>query len=110
MKRIPLWLTIVPLLLGGAVYWHFWSGWRDTLRADLAAVMPGVPVTIGGFPYRLEADVASPVYRLDGPAAVRLDAGRALINRNPWQRDLTVVRTERPAVRLRGRVAHRCGR
>ncbi len=44
MKRIPLWLTIVPLLIGGVVYWHFWSGWRDTLRADLAAVMPGVPV------------------------------------------------------------------
>jgi hypothetical protein len=97
MRRIPLWWTIVPLVVGGLAYWHFWSGWRDTLRADLAAVMPGVPVTIGGFPYRLEAGVAQPAWRLDGPVALRLDAVRALVNRNPWQRDLTVVRTEQPA-------------
>ena len=103
MKRFPLWLTVAPLLLCGIVYWHFWSGWRDTLRTDLASVMPGVPVTIGGFPYRLEAAVARPAYRLDGPVRVTLDASRALANRNPWQRDLTVVRTERPAARPRCR-------
>lgn len=98
MRRIPLWLTIVPLVLGGGVYWHFWSGWRDTLRADLASVMPGTPVTIGGFPYRLEADVASPRFALAGPVALTLDAVRARANRNPWQRDLTVVRTRSPAI------------
>ncbi len=96
MKRIPVWLTIVPLLLGGLVYWHFWSGWRDELRADLAAVMPGVPVTIGGFPYRLEADVAAPHYALGGPFRLALAATRARANRNPWQHDLSVVRTEAP--------------
>lgn len=98
MKRVPLWLTIVPLVLGLAVYWHFWSGWRDTLRADLAAEMPGVPVVIGGFPYRMEADAAAPRWSLDGPLTVRLTARRARANRNPWQRDLTTVRTDAPAV------------
>ena len=105
MRRFPLWLTIVPLVLGGLVYWHFWSGWRDTLRADLAAVVPGVPVVIGGFPYRLEAEVARPHYQLggihdedrgpeDGPVGFVATADRALVNRNPWQRDLTIVRAE----------------
>ncbi len=98
MKRIPLWLTLVPLVAGGAIYWHYWSGWRDDLRADLAAVAPGEAVAIGGFPYRLEADVAAPRYHLDGPARLALDAVRARVNRNPWRRDLTVVRTDRPGV------------
>ncbi len=111
MKRIPVWLTSVPLIIGGLVYWHFWSGWRDTLRADLAAVLPTKTVTIGGFPYRLEADVASPRYTLGGPLRLTLDAVRAKANRNPWQRDLTVVRTESPAVSaaingLAGAVVH----
>ncbi len=95
-RRIPLWLTIVPLVIGGAVYWHFWSGWRDTLRADLIREVPGASVTIGGFPYRLEADLAAPRYVLDGPIRLALSAAQARINRNPWQRDLTVVRTEQP--------------
>lgn len=104
MKRIPLWLTIVPLVLGGLLYWHFWSGWRDTLRVDLATVIPGAAVTIGGFPYRLEAEVARPHYQLggrhdegrpdDGPVGLVLTADRALVNRNPWQRDLTIVRAD----------------
>ena len=98
VRRVPLWLTIVPLLLGGVVYWHFWSGWRDTLRTDLAAAMPGAAVTIGGFPYRLEADVAAPRYGLDGPIRLTVDAVRARANRTPWQRGLTVVRTEAPGV------------
>ncbi len=96
MRRVPLWLSVVPLLLGGLIYWHFWTGWRDTLRADLAQELPGAAVTIGGFPYRLEADVAAPHFALDGPVRLDLSAARARANRNPWQRDLTVVRTERP--------------
>jgi hypothetical protein len=98
MKRIPVWLTSVPLLLGGLVYWHFWSGWRDTLRTDLAAVLPAKTVTIGGFPYRMEADVAAPRYALGGPVRLTVDAVRAKANRNPWQRDLTIVRTDHPAI------------
>ena len=98
MKRIPVWLTSVPLVIGGLVYWQFWSGWRDTLRADLAVVLPAKTVTIGGFPYRLEADVASPNYALGGPIHLTVDAVQAKANRNPWQRDLTIVRTDTPAV------------
>lgn len=100
MTRVPLWLTVVPLALGGAVYWHFWSGWRDTLRTDLAAVMPGTAATIGGFPYRLEAETAAPRYTLAGPVRLTLDAVRARANRNPWQRDLTVIRSESPGASI----------
>ncbi len=100
MKRVPLWLTIVPLLLGGLIYWQFWAGWRDRLRTDLAVAVPGEAVTIGGFPYRLEADVAHPAYRLDGPFRIDVTAARARVNRNPWQRDLSVVRTDHPVARL----------
>ncbi|QYE33861.1 DUF2125 domain-containing protein [Polymorphobacter sp. PAMC 29334] len=116
MRRVPLWLTIVPLALGGAVYWHYWSGWKDQFRTDIATVMPdGVTgfgrspyhvQAIGGFPYRLEAEVTNPFYELggahderrpdDGPVGLVLSAKRALLNRNPWQRDLTIVRAGHP--------------
>ena len=98
MRRVPLWLTVAPLVLGGVVYWYFWSGWRDTLRADIVVEQPGATVAIGGFPYRLEADIAGPRFVLPGPVRMTVTADRARANRNPWARDLTVVRTERPTV------------
>jgi hypothetical protein len=98
VRRIPLWLTIVPLALGGAVYWHIWSGYRDTLRSDIAAVVPGAAVGIGGFPYRMEGTIAAPQVALGGAVKTSLRAASAIVNRGPWQRDLTVVRTAAPAV------------
>ncbi len=98
MRRVPLWLTIVPLALGVAVYWHYWSGWRDTLRADLAAVVPGATVSIGGFPYRMEGTAAAPAITLSGAVKTSLRAASAIVNRGPWQRDLTVIRTANPEV------------
>lgn len=109
MRRIPLWLTVVPLVIGGGVYWTIWSGYRDTLRADIAAVIPGVPVTIGGFPYRMQATAGAARIARDGPIRLLLSATGALINRAPWQRDLTIVRTNAPvadvAVPLAGATA-----
>lgn len=98
MKRVPLWLTIVPLALGGTVYWHYWSGWRDVLRADITAVVPGASVSIGGFPYRMEGNVAAPAITLSGAVKTSLHAASAIVNRGPWQRDLTVIRTASPEV------------
>lgn len=98
MRRIPLWLTVVPLVIGGAVYWHFWSGYRDRLGADIASVVPQAIVSIGGFPYRMEADVAAPVVTRAGAIKLVLRATRALVNRGPWQPDLTVIRTDQPSV------------
>jgi hypothetical protein len=98
MARVPLWLTIVPLALGGAVYWHYWSGYRDTLRADVAAVVPGARMTIGGFPYRIEGTIDAPAVTLTGAVKTSLRAASAIVNRGPWQRDLTVIRTASPEI------------
>lgn len=97
MRRLPLWLTLVPLIIGIAVYWHLWSGYRDTLRADIARFVPG-DIAIGGFPYRMEATVPAPVLVRPEPLVLSLKAERAVVNRGPWQRDLTVVRTVQPRV------------
>ncbi|MGI4878484.1 MAG: hypothetical protein ACRYG4_13465 [Janthinobacterium lividum] len=98
MKRIPLWLTVVPLVVGGGFYWHLWSGYRDTLRADIARYVPASPVKIGGFPYRMEATIGAPTLFRDGDIRLALRADSATANRGPWQRDLTVVRTANPVV------------
>ncbi|WP_426165639.1 hypothetical protein [Sandarakinorhabdus sp. DWP1-3-1] len=96
MRRIPLWLTLVPLVVGIAIYGWLWSGWAREFRATIEDWLPGATVSISGFPYRMEADVAAP--RLAGGDVVRLTAAadRARINRGPWQPELTVIGTDRP--------------
>lgn len=96
MRRIPLWLTVVPLAIGLVVYWFVWSGYRDDLRADIGRVLPGATVTIGGFPYRMEAEVAAPRYARRDGVTLALAAKRAIVNRTPWQRALTIVRSDAP--------------
>ena len=98
MRRIPLWWTLLPLAFGLAAYWHLWSGYRDTFRADIVRLLPGATVTIGGFPYRMEAEVAAPVLGRSGDVLVSLAAAHATLNRGPWQRELTVIRTVAPRV------------
>lgn len=101
MKRFPLWLTIVPLVLAVGGYWWAWNGWKDDFRAQLAQVLPGVPVTIGGFPYRLEATLDAPRLTGKGDVAASAAASRVVLNRGPWQRDLTIARSVEPRVDLR---------
>lgn len=95
-RRIPLWLTLVPLVVGIALYGWLWSGWAQDFRATIERWLPGATVAISGFPYRMEADVAAP--RLAGGDVVRLTAAadRARINRGPWQPELTVIGADRP--------------
>lgn len=96
MKRIPVWLTVVPLLAAIAGYWWFWSGYKDGFRTEIAAVLPGAPVTIGGFPYRLEAEVAAPRLTATGDVGATATATRAVLNRGPWQPQLTIIRSTEP--------------
>ncbi len=95
-RRIPLLVTLLPLLAGIALYWWLWSGWAAEFRGLLHAWLPDATLDIGGFPYRMEANVASP--HLTGGDAVRLDASADLarINRGPWQPELTVIAADMP--------------
>ncbi len=98
-RRFPLWLTLVPLIAAVGGYWWLWSGYRDALRVELVRVLPGRAVAIGGFPYRLEATVATPDRASRAPdIAARASASRAVLNRGPWQPDLTIVRAVEPRV------------
>ena len=102
MKRYSLWLTLVPLVVAVLGYYWYWSGQRDAFRAEVARVLPGAAVTVGGFPYRLEATVVAPVRRSRAPdIAAQVSAASAVINRGPFQRDLSVVRTTSPQVTAR---------
>ena len=96
MKRWPIWLTVVPLLVAIAGYWWFWSGYKDSFRADIARVLPGKAMVVGGFPYRLEATVPSPKLEYSGDVTARLSADSAVLNRGPWQPALTLIRTVEP--------------
>ena len=101
MRRVPLWVTLLPLLAGIGAYWLVWDRFAHRFAADIAAVLPGAPPAIAGFPYRLETEIARPVLARDWPGlAVRLSAARAVLNRGPWQPSLTVVSTETPRVSL----------
>ena len=98
MKRVPLWLTVVPLIVAVLGYWFFWNGYKNRFRTEIAAVFPGAPVEIGGFPYRLEAKVGSPRLQSTGDVSASANAQQAVLNRGPWQRDLTIVRSAQPRI------------
>jgi len=96
MRRIPLWLTIFPLILAIGLYHLLWQGWASDFEVMLRGWLPASEVSVGGFPYRLEAEVANPA--LQGGDVVKLvaSASRALVNRGPWQPELTVIRADYP--------------
>lgn len=99
MRRFPLWLTVVPLIVAVAGYYWYWSGQRDAFRAEIARVLPGSSLSVGGFPYRLEATVADPARKSLAPDVdARVSATRAVLNRGPFQRDLTVLRSTDPRI------------
>lgn len=96
MRRIPIWLTLVPLIVAIGVYHLLWQGWARDFDAMLRGWLPTSNLAVGGFPYRLEAEVTNPA--LQGGDIVKLfaSASRALINRGPWQPELTVIRADYP--------------
>ena len=101
-RRFPLWLTLIPLIAATFGYYWYWSGQRDAFRKELASALPGKTVEIGGFPYRLEARVERPerVSRASDIAATAT-AASAVLNRGPFQRNLTIVRSVEPRVAAR---------
>ncbi|MBC7506579.1 MAG: hypothetical protein H7267_12785 [Sandarakinorhabdus sp.] len=95
-RRIPLWVTLVPLVLAIGVYWLFWSSWAKDFSAAVERVLPGAPVAVTGFPYRLETALAAPVWRAGAGVKIVASADHALVNRGPWRTELTVIRAAYP--------------
>ncbi|WP_439532329.1 DUF2125 domain-containing protein [Polymorphobacter sp.] len=96
MRRIPLWLTLVPLVAAVGLYALLWRGWAEDFRTELVRWLPGDSLSVTGFPYRLEVEVETPRLEGDGTVALVAEAARARINRGPWQPDLTVIGAEAP--------------
>ena len=58
-RRIPLWATLIPLVLGVLLWAWLWRGYEARLESDLAKILPpGTAIEATGFPYRLEARIA----------------------------------------------------
>lgn len=102
MRRVPLWLTLAPLLIGGVVWWFIWSGYRDAFQGELRRALPGAELRLSGFPYRLQAEVAGPRMGVDLPGLTAGGEARAAtVNRAPWKADHLVINLEAPIARLR---------
>ena len=76
-RRIPLWLTLVPLVAAIAFYWVLWTGWANDFKAALAPWLPDSTLEITGFPYRLEAEVENP--RLTAGDAVKVTDRKSVV-------------------------------
>jgi hypothetical protein len=101
VRRIPLWATLVPLMVGLAIYWWYWDRERAAFERRLDAVFGEGRASVGGFPYRLESDVAKPRLRHDGQYALDVEAERAVINRQPWRDSLSFIRLIEPRLQWR---------
>ncbi len=98
MKRIPLWITLIPLVIGLAVYWWYWDAERDAFEAALEPVFGEGQAPVNGFPYRLEAQITHPRWRRDGHYVLDLRADGLVVNRQPWREGLTFARALAPSV------------
>jgi hypothetical protein len=96
MRRVPLWVTILPLIAGIGVYWYLWSGWARGFEAAIQPWLPGVPVSATGFPYRLETEVENPSLSRGDTVRLSVSASRMRINRGPWRPELTLVQAMAP--------------
>lgn len=92
-RRIPLWVTLIPLALGLLVWIWLWRGYESRLTAELAAILPpGATIEASGFPYRLEARIAPADIFFDGAGVVAsAKAAEVAVNRVPWQNDRQVI-------------------
>lgn len=96
LRRLPLWTTLIPLVLAGGLYWFLWSGWAKDFGAAVEDVLPVADVSVTGFPYRLETEIVSPAWTFGSGVKIAASADRAFINRGPWAPELTVIRAEYP--------------
>lgn len=92
-RRVPLWATLIPLLLGIAVWGFIWRGYEAQFEEDLRKVLPAdADIDAAGFPYRLEARLGTlKLEHRDAALALGLAAEAATVNRVPWQRDRQVM-------------------
>lgn len=92
MRRVPLWMAALPLLFGVGGYWLYWKTEAESFGRDLVRFLPEHDVDLGGFPYRIEADVSAPrLARGRGGVSVMVSASRATINRQPWRSGHVVI-------------------
>lgn len=92
MRRVPLWATLLPLLIGIAAYALWYDGARRAFRQELAAALPGQTFVLAGFPYRLQANLGGvAVRRAAGGAFLEVRAEAAEVDRQPWRSALSVV-------------------
>lgn len=100
-RRFPLWATLIPLGVGIAGWWWVWNGWANELRAQAQALVPGAQVAISGFPYRMQATVTPARIGHQGPDLIAGgEADAAVVNRQPWSRDLNVFNLTAPMLRV----------
>ncbi|MGQ5702296.1 hypothetical protein ACUJ46_09630 [Sandaracinobacteroides sp. A072] len=101
-RRIPLWMTLLPLVAGLGLWGLMWTSQANDLRADLKAILPQAgDVPVGGFPYRLQAHVAPvAVNHMDSALTARIDAPDMTVNRVPWQRSRQVLNLSRPEAEI----------
>lgn len=97
-RRWPLLLSLLPLLLGLAVYGHFWRGWAAGFETTLAQWFPGERIAVSGFPYRLEAELTDVKRGAEGATSLGMAVGRLRLNRGPWRPELTVFQGQTVAL------------
>ncbi len=102
-RRLPLWLTLLPLVVAAALYWRWWQGESASFRAELVAVLgSGVPIDVGGFPYRLATDLDHLALSSEGSdGSLGFTAERVTIHRQPFVRTLSVIGAAQPRLRAR---------
>lgn len=100
-RRIPLWLALLPLAAGILVWLILWRGYAAGFERELRTVVPAdVPIAVGGFPYRLEADLGSLTLAHDDVALhLSVAAEGVRVNRVPWQPARQVITLGRSRAR-----------
>ncbi|MCG2841668.1 DUF2125 domain-containing protein [Sandaracinobacter sp. RS1-74] len=101
-RRIPLWATLLPLLIGVIAWAWFWHGFAEGFRRDLEKALPDdVRIDVGGFPYRLEARFPDFEAKLaDAALSGSVKAAELRVNRVPWQADRQVIGLKDSQVRV----------
>ena len=100
-RRVPVWVTLLPLAAAITAYFLWWDGQRDLMRAELARVLPGVAIETGGFPYRLQANLGPTALRRDRPASfLEARASAVEIDRQPWNAELSIIAAREPRLEV----------
>lgn len=97
-KRLPLSLTLLPLLLGIGGYFYWWNGQSEEFSDNLRRVLGrNTEIVVGGFPYRMEADFGPmALSRITPLVTLRVAADVIAVNRAPIGRPLTVISAVKP--------------